>query len=105
MNLIVEKAHTAIAKPEVQELMKKLSEHGLGVFMPHMHDPETGDYVPLPKGMVSVEKDLQVSFHSSASKEVTDARAVGWIWDQTTQTAMACTVCYEYRGQHGKSNH
>ena len=105
MHIMVKKAHEAIASSEVQEMMKKLSEYGLGVFMPHQHDPETGEYTPLPKGMVSVEKDLQVSFHSTSSKEVAESRAVGWVWDGETQTAMACTVCYEVSGRHGKSNH
>jgi len=102
---MVEKAHSAIANSEVQELIKKLSVHGLGVFMPHMHDPETGDYAPLPKGMVSVEKDLQVSFHPSSSQEVAKSRAVGWVWDQGVQAVIVCTVCYEVSGQHGKGNH
>lgn len=102
---MIEKAHKAIANPEVQELIKKLSVHGLGVFMPHMHDLKTGDYAPLTKGMVAVEKDLQVSFHLSSSKEVAESRAVGWIWDEEMHSAMACTVCYEYCGRHGKSNH
>lgn len=105
MNSMIEKAHTAIADPEVQEMMKKLSKFGLGIFMLHMHDPVTDDYAPLPRGMVSVEKDLQVSFYPSSSKEVAESRAVGWAWDNTAQTVMACTVCYEYRGIHGKSNH
>jgi hypothetical protein len=102
---MVEKAHTAIATSEVQEMLKKLSEYGLGVFMPHIHDPQTGEYAPLPKGIVSVEKHLQVSFHPASSEEVSNSRAVGWVWDETTKTAMACTVCYEVSGRHGKSNH
>lgn len=105
MNPLVEKAHEAISLPEVQELLRKLSSYGLGVFMPHMHDPETGDYVALSLGMVSVEKDLQVSFHDASAPEVAQSRPVGWVWNSGTQTAMVCTVCYEVSGRHGKANH
>lgn len=105
MHSMLEKAHIAIADPEVQEMMKKLSKVGLGIFMPHMHDPVTDDYAPLPSGMVAVEKDLQVSFHPSSSEEVAESRAVGWLWDNTVQSVAVCTVCYEYSGRHGKANH
>ena len=105
MNEIVEKAQQAIATPEVQEMLKKLSEYGLGVFMPHMHDPETGNFAPLPSGMVAVEDNLQVSFHHASEPEVSNARPVGWVWDNSSQTAMACITCIEYSGQHGRTKH
>jgi hypothetical protein len=105
MNPLVEKAHQAIANPEVQEILKKLSEHGLGVFMPHIHDLETGDFIPLPPGIVSVENNLKVSFHHASEVEVANSVPVAWIWDNSTQTAMACGGCYEVSGRHGNSGH
>lgn len=105
MQPMIEKAQQAIAQPEVQEMLKKLSEYGLGVFMPHMHDSETGNFVPLPTEMVSVERDLQVSFHHISDPEVASSRPVGWVWSNAIQTAIVCTVCYEVSGRHGKGNH
>lgn len=104
-NAMVVKAQQAITTPEVQEMLKKLSEYGLGIFMPHMHEPETGNFIPLPSGIVSVENDLQVSFHNASEVAVANSVPVAWIWDNATQTAMACGGCYEVSGRHGKSNH
>jgi hypothetical protein len=58
---VVEKLTSSIQEPEVQEMLKRLSNYGLGVFMPHMH-AESGAFVELPRGMVQVEDNLRVSF-------------------------------------------
>ena len=79
--------------------------NGLGVFMPHMHDPETGEFLPLPPGIVSVEDNLQVSFRRASEPEVSQAMPVGWICDRGSQAAMACIRCIEYRGRHSRTSH
>ena len=42
-------AQAAIHLPEVQEMLRRLSEYKLGIFMPHMHDESTGNssYFPI----------------------------------------------------------
>jgi hypothetical protein len=55
-------AQSAIELPEVKEMLKKLSQHNLGIYMPHMHDEESGAFKPLPPGITQVEDGLEVSF-------------------------------------------
>ena len=43
-------------------MLRRLSEHKLGIFMPHMHDEETGEFRPLPDDVMQVESGLIVSF-------------------------------------------
>ncbi|KAB8318307.1 hypothetical protein SD81_016850 [Tolypothrix campylonemoides VB511288] len=87
---IFQVAQSAISNPDVQEMVKKLSEYGLGICMPHMHD-STGNFAPLPPGIVSFESDLQVSFHKAC--EVSDSPAVAWRWDDDKQTVVPCSKC------------
>lgn len=86
-------AQEAIHLPEVQEMLRKLSEHGLGIFMPHMHDEKTGDFRSLPEQISQVESGLQVNFQATA--EVADQTErflpVGWLWCAGTPTTVA--VC------------
>ena len=35
-------AQAAIHLPEVQQMLRRLSKHKLGIFMPHMHVQQTG---------------------------------------------------------------
>ena len=42
-------AQAAMHLPEVQEMLCRLSEYNLGIFMPHMHDERTGEFQPLPR--------------------------------------------------------
>ena len=58
-------AQAAIHFPEVQEMLRKLSEYQLGIFMPHMHDEQTGDFQSLPDELMQVESGLKVLFQSS----------------------------------------
>ena len=79
----------SIQEPEVQEMLKRLSNYGLGVFMPHMH-AESGAFVELPRGMVQVEDNLRVSFKPRSEAS---GSAVGWVWDSETMVAEVCRVC------------
>jgi hypothetical protein len=77
--------------PEVQEIMKRLSDFGLGIMVPHAH-ADDNSFIPLDKDMVQVEDDHQVSFrHKDAVTK--DFTPVGWRWDSETQVVALCTAC------------
>ncbi len=86
-------AQEAIHLPEVQEMLRKLSEYKLGIFMPHMHDEQTGAFLPLPDEVVQVESGLEVSF--KAKNEIAGQTdrflPVGWLWHAGASTPLA--VC------------
>ena len=52
-------AQAAVHCPEVQEMLRRLSGYGLGIFMPHMHDERTGEFQPLPELVTQVESGLR----------------------------------------------
>ena len=76
------RAQSAIWLPEVQEMLRKLAEHNLGIFMPHMHDEKTGQFESLPNASVQVEAGLEVSFRSAAelAEHADQFLEVGWLW-------------------------
>lgn len=87
-------AQAAVHRPEVQEMMRRLSHYGLGIFMPHMHDERTGEFQPLPDDVVQVESGLEVSFQQAghlASQCAERFVPVGWYWRAGGSTASA--VC------------
>ena len=75
-------AQAAMLLPEVKEMLFRLSEFNLGIFMPHMHDEQTGDIKPLPEDVMQVESGLEVSFKPMKEIESqTDLYVpVGWCW-------------------------
>ena len=78
-------AQAAMRLPEVQEMLCRLSEFNLGIFMPHMHDEETGAFQPFPEDVMQVESGLEVSF--KPTKEISNQAEVylpvGWCWRAT----------------------
>lgn len=84
-------AQAAIHLPEVQEMLLRLSEYKLGIFMPHMHDRVTGDFQPLPDDLMQVESGLEVSFQSSEeiAKQTDRFLPVGWVWRAGAPAAVA----------------
>ena len=87
-------AQEAIQLPEVQEMLRRLAEFNLGIFMPHMHDEHTGEFHPLPDGVTQVESSLEVSFQQTrqiASQTAGRFLPVGWYWRAGASTASA--VC------------
>ena len=86
-------AQQAIHLPEVQEMLRRLSEFKLGIFMPHRHDEQTGEFQALPDEVVQVESGLEVSFQ--AKKEIANQTdrflSVAWIWRAGASTPVA--VC------------
>lgn len=86
-------AHEAIRRPEVQDMIRRLAEYNLGVFMPHMHDQQTGEFRTLPDELTQVEAGLETSFHPAAElgRDTERFLAVGWVWRAGAVTASA--VC------------
>ncbi len=75
-------AQEAIHFPEVQEMLRRLSEYKLGIFMPHMHDEKTDEFKVLPDEILQVESALEVSFKPAQEIANQGARflPVGWVW-------------------------
>lgn len=91
MHPMIEKAQEAVDFPEVQEMIKRLGDYGLGVFMPHIHD-ENG-FSPLPAHIVQLESDLKIEFSDRSSEKVQNASAVGWVWDANKATVTTACMC------------
>ena len=91
-------AQQAIHLPEVQEMLRRLSEYKLGIFMPHRHNEQTGEFQPLPDEMVQVESGLEVSFQPMQEIENQADRylPVGWLWRAGASTPVAvCEMVWE----------
>ncbi len=75
-------AQAAIQLPEVQDMLRRLSAYDLGVCMPHLHDELTGDFAPLPTGLMQVESGLKVSFEPAGdmARRTEPFMPVGWAW-------------------------
>ena len=91
-------AQAAIHLPEVQEMLRKLSEFGLGISMPHMHGRQAGDFQPLPDEIMQVESGLEVSFRPT--QEIANRKdrflPVGWVWRAGASTPVAaCEMVWE----------
>ena len=92
----IQRALDAIKTPEVQEMVKRLSEHGLAVALPHMHG-EDGSFKPLPQDQVVFESMLQVSFPSLGDPVLNDAIPVMWRWSDELEAIGNCALCDFYR--------
>ena len=86
-------AQEAIQLPEVQQMLRRLAEYKLGIFMPHMHDDQTGEFKSLPDELTQVESGLEVSFLPTDEIENQTDRffPVGWLWCAGALTSSA--VC------------
>jgi hypothetical protein len=84
-------AQEAIHFPEVQEMLRRLSEYQLGIFMPHKHDEQTGEFQPLPDEVIQVESGLNVSFlpGEEMAKQKNCFLPVGWLWRGGASTLVA----------------
>ena len=84
-------AQDAIHFPEVQEMLRRLSEYKLGIFMPHMHDEHTGEFQPLPDEVMQVESGLKVTFLplEEMAKQTNRYLPVGWLWRGGASTPVA----------------
>jgi hypothetical protein len=86
-------AQEAMQLPEIQEMLRRLSEYKLGIFMPHMHDEHTGEFQVLPDELIQVESGLEVSFQpmESVANQTDRFLPVGWAWRAGASTPLA--VC------------
>jgi hypothetical protein len=88
-------AQEAIDLPEVQAMLRRLSEFKLGIFMPHMHDEHNGDFQSLPDEVMQVESGLAVSFQSTQEIASQAERyvPVAWLWRAgASKPAAACEM-------------
>ena len=85
----VQDAAAIVAEPRVQELMRELAAYGLGVCVPHMHDEQTGEFLPLPDDTVQSESHLKVSFVRRDSLNQNDV-PVAWKWNNELQVVQTC---------------
>ena len=93
-------AQEAIHLPEVQEMLRRLSEYKLGIFMPHMHDEQTSEFQPLPDEVTQVESGLEVSFQPTEeiANQTDRFLPVGWFWRAGASTPSAvCEMVWEER--------
>ena len=93
-------AQQAIHLPEVQEMLRRLSEYKLGIFMPHMHDEQTGEFQLLPDDVMQVESGLEVSFEPTEelANQTDRFLPVGWLWRTGASTPVAvCEMVWEER--------
>ncbi len=105
-------AQNAINLPEVKEMLKKLSHHNLGIYMPHMHDEETGSFEPLPPGITQVEDGLVVSFrpHNECVDQGDSSYiSVGWFLhpempDDAAAAASCRLRCHTVDNIHSKDH-
>ncbi len=93
-------AQAAIKNPEVQEMLRKLSEYKLGIFMPHMHEQTSGDFMALPDDIIQVESGSEVSFQSRQEVASQPGRflPVGWIWQAGASQPVAACEMVEHEG-------
>jgi len=105
MHPMIEAAEAAVQRPEVQEMIRRLSEYGLGVFMPHRHDETTGEYEALPPGVTQVERNLQVTFEPESVELRSTCSAIGWRWDQGLQAVARCLYCQDTQRGHARFPH
>lgn len=103
-------AQQAMNLPEVQEMLARLSEYNLGIFMPHGHDEQTGDFQTLPVDVVQVESGLEVSFQTTEQLASRAERflPVAWRWHAgALAVAAACEMAREGDGDdsEGKVQH
>ena len=75
-------AQDAIHFPDVQQMLRRLSEYRLGICIPHMHDETSGEFQPLPDQLMQVESGLEVSFHPSEeiANQTDRFLPVAWFW-------------------------
>ena len=100
-------AQEAIHLPEVQEMLRRLSESKLGIFMPHMHAEQTSEFQPLPDGVMQVESGLEVSFQPTGeiANQTDRFLPVGWFWRGGASTPVAaCEMIWE-EGQGDTERH
>jgi hypothetical protein len=83
----------AIKRPEVQDLIRRLGAHGLGVTIPHQHT-DADVMTTLPSRTVQFEDNPQVSFVTEGDPFLTDSVPVSWVWDDELRIVGRCRQGY-----------
>lgn len=96
-------------RPDVQEMIQRLGEYNLGVFMPHSHDCE-GRFDVLPPDCVQVEDGLRVTFKPRSLASEQRCIPVGWMWLKSGVSAGAvcvaqCTLVNTPSGEFHRTDH
>jgi hypothetical protein len=88
---VLRTAQQAIHLPEVQEMLRRLSEYKLGIFMPHMHEQRTGEFQQLPDELIQVESGSEVSFQQrgTIANQTDRFLPVAWGWRAGAATPLA----------------
>ncbi len=86
-------AQEAMSLPEVREMLIRLSEYNLGIFMPHGHDEQTGHFQELPANVVQVESGLEVSFQTTERLASQAARLLPVAWRWHAGASALAAVC------------
>ena len=89
------RAQAAIHLPEVQAMLHRLADFDLGIFMPHRHDDQTGEFQQLPDDLMQVESDRTVSFQRTEGVLGQPGRflPVAWLWRAgAPSAASACEM-------------
>lgn len=103
-------ARNSITNPEVQEMMKRLSDFGLGIYMPHMHS-EDAAFIPLPNDFIQTEEAGKISFQHRDKMKDGRYSEVAWRWqdDGVTAGAVCTSNCYSgsspAHGDYHKTSH
>lgn len=104
----LEVAQRAISLPEVQEMLRRLADFNLGIYMPHLHEDATGRFLPLPNDLIQIEDDLKVSFQTEQqlAQQRQPLIQVGWVWrgDGVTPSAECKAVCVGSGPRHEVSH-
>lgn len=85
----------SIESPEVQEIIKRLSQYGLAVALPHLHG-KNGNFLPLSNNQVAFESSLRVSFVQKDSPALKSAIPVMWRWNDGVEAVASCAFCDFY---------
>ncbi len=96
-------AQEAIQLPEVQEMLRRLAEYRLGIFMPHTHEEHSGEFQPLPDDVIQVESDLAVSFWPTEEIANHANRFIptGWLWRAGASEPVAACEMVRQQGADG----
>ncbi len=95
----IQRALDSVMLPEVQDLIRRVSEYGLAVALPHMHG-ESGDFQPLPTAKLIRESMLRISFLDRDTPTLESAVPTMWRWDQEREGVRVCADCGDPTGQH-----
>ena len=89
----IRRAMESINLPQVQEMLRKLSEFGLGICIPHQHT-EDMDFDYQPDDVVQVEENCHVRWVARSDFESGGQFVpVAWRWSEAKNGALAAGKC------------